>query len=92
MEVYSSMLANEAERLRSMRPTQLKLYGRNKNEALDRTWMAFLSKTPRAGFRVFDKSGIARTLKKQQPLESCKRRNSNHPTKNCSRASSCGNC
>ncbi|POS81933.1 hypothetical protein EPUL_005573, partial [Erysiphe pulchra] len=54
--------------------------------------MAYFSKAPRAGFRIFDESGIARPFKKQQPLESCKRCNGHHPTKNCPRAPSCGNC
>lgn len=92
MEVNSSMLADEVERVCSVRPVQLKLYGRNKTEAPHRTWMVFFSKAPRVGFRVFDESGIARPFKKQQPLEFCKRCNGHHPTKNCSRAPSCGNC
>ncbi|KHJ33414.1 putative eka-like protein [Erysiphe necator] len=56
-----------------------------------RTWMSFFSKAPRAGFQVFDESGIARPFKKQQPIEFCKRCNGHHPTKNCSREPSCGN-
>ncbi|KHJ30720.1 putative eka-like protein [Erysiphe necator] len=54
--------------------------------------MAFFSKAPRGSFKVFDESGVARPFKKQQPLEFCKRCNGHHPTKNCSRAPSCGNC
>ncbi|KHJ32087.1 putative eka-like protein [Erysiphe necator] len=54
--------------------------------------MAYFSKSPRAGFRVFDESGIARQFKKQTPLDFCTRCNDHHPEKNCSRASSCGNC
>ncbi|POS82134.1 hypothetical protein EPUL_006813, partial [Erysiphe pulchra] len=92
LEVNSSMLADEVERVCSVRPAHLKLYGRNNSEAPHRTWMAFFSKAPRAGFRVFDESGIARPFKKRQPLEFCKRCNGHHPTKNCSRAPSCGNC
>ncbi|KHJ33870.1 putative eka-like protein [Erysiphe necator] len=54
--------------------------------------MAFFSKAPRCGFRVFDESGIARPFKKQQSLEFCKRCNGHHPAKNCSRAPLFGNC
>ncbi|KHJ33125.1 putative eka-like protein [Erysiphe necator] len=86
------MRADEIERVCSVRPAHLKLYGRNHTEAPHRTWMSFFSKAPRAGFRVSDESGIARPFKKQQPIEFCKRCNGHHPTKNCSRAPSCGNC
>ncbi|KHJ30786.1 putative eka-like protein [Erysiphe necator] len=75
-----------------MRPAHLKLYGRNKAEAPHRTWMAFFSKAPSSSFKVFDESGVARKFKKQQPLDFCKRCNGHHPTRNCSRAPSCGNC
>ncbi|KHJ30474.1 putative eka-like protein [Erysiphe necator] len=54
--------------------------------------MAYFTKAPSTAFRVFDESGIARRFKKQQPLDFCKRCNGHHPTKNCSRAPSCGNC
>ena len=54
--------------------------------------MAYFSKAPRGGFRLFDESSIVRLFKKQQPLEFCKRCNGHHPSKNCSRAPSCGNC
>ncbi|KHJ35545.1 putative virulence effector [Erysiphe necator] len=54
--------------------------------------MAYFLKAPRAGIKIFDESGIARPLKKQQTLYFCKRCNGHHPTKNCSRAPSCGNC
>ncbi|POS82158.1 hypothetical protein EPUL_005403, partial [Erysiphe pulchra] len=57
-----------------------------------RTWMAYFPKAPRAGFRVFDESGIVSLYKKQKPLEFCKRCNGHHPAKNCSRAPSCANC
>ncbi|KHJ34851.1 putative eka-like protein [Erysiphe necator] len=86
------MLSNEIERVCSMQPAYVKLYGQNKSDAPHRTWMEFFSKAPRCGFRVFDESGIARPFKKQQPLEFCKRCNGHHPTKNCSRAPSCSNC
>ncbi|POS81832.1 hypothetical protein EPUL_006032, partial [Erysiphe pulchra] len=92
VEVSSSMLSNEIERVCSMQPAYVKLYGQNKPDAPHRTWMAFFSKAPRCGFRVFDESGIARPFKKQQPLEFCKRCNGHHPARNCSRAPSCGNC
>ncbi|KHJ35727.1 putative eka-like protein [Erysiphe necator] len=86
------MLADEIERVCSVRPVQLKIYGRNKIEAPHRTWIEFFSKPPRARLRVFDESGIARPFKKQQPIDFCKRCKDHHPTKNCSRAPSCGNC
>ncbi|KHJ30104.1 putative eka-like protein [Erysiphe necator] len=92
IEVSNSMLTDEVERVCTIRPAHVKLYGGNKAEAPHKTWMAYFSKAPRAGFRVFDESGIARPYKKQQPLEFCKRCNGHHPTKNCSRAPSCGNC
>lgn len=92
VEVSSSMLIEEVERVCSIRPAHVKLYGGIKAEAPHRTWMAFFTKLPRAGFRVFDESGIARQFKKQKPLEFCKRCNGHHPEKNCSRAPSCGNC
>ncbi|KHJ33261.1 putative eka-like protein [Erysiphe necator] len=53
--------------------------------------MAFFSKAPRAGFKVFDESRIGRPFKKQRPLEFCKRCNDCYPSKTCSRAPSCGN-
>ncbi|KHJ35046.1 putative eka-like protein [Erysiphe necator] len=92
VEVSSSMLTEEVERVCSRRPAYVKLYGGNKAEAPNRTWMAYYSKSPRAGFRVFDESGIARQFKKQKPFEFCTRCNGNHSEKNCSRAPSCGNC
>ncbi|KHJ33172.1 putative eka-like protein [Erysiphe necator] len=92
VEVSNTLLADKVERVYSVRSANLKLYGRNKAEAPHRTWMAFLSKAPRGSFKVFDESGVARPFKKQQPLEFCKRCNGHHPTKNCFRAPSCGNC
>ncbi|KHJ30389.1 putative eka-like protein [Erysiphe necator] len=88
VEVSNTLLTDEVERVCSVRPAHLKLYGRNKAEAPHRTWMAFFSKAPRGSFKVFDESGVARPFKKQQPLEFCKRCNGHHPTKNCSRAPS----
>ncbi|KHJ30048.1 putative eka-like protein [Erysiphe necator] len=41
VEVSNSMLADEVERVCSVRPAHIKLYGRNKPEAPYRTWMAF---------------------------------------------------
>ncbi|POS82980.1 hypothetical protein EPUL_006586 [Erysiphe pulchra] len=92
VEVSSTMLADEIERVCSVRPAHLKLYGRNNTEAPHRTWMTFFSKATRAGFIVFDESGIDRPFEKQHSLEFCKRCNGHHPSKNCSRAPSCGNC
>ncbi|KHJ33346.1 putative eka-like protein [Erysiphe necator] len=63
VEVSNSMLADEVERVCSMRPAYLKLFGGNKTEAPHRTWMAFFPKAPRGSFNVFDESGIARPFK-----------------------------
>ncbi|KHJ33802.1 putative eka-like protein [Erysiphe necator] len=92
IEVSSSMLIEEIERASSIQLAHVKLFVRNKAEAPHRTWMAYFSKTPRIGFRVFDESGIARPFKKQQSIEFCKRYNGNHLTKNCTRVPPCGNC
>lgn len=92
IEVSSSMLIEEVERVSSIRPDHVKLFGKNKAKAPHRTWMAYFSKLSRTGFRVFDESGIARAFKKTLPIEFCKRCNGHHPTKNCSRAPSCGKC
>ncbi|KHJ33499.1 putative eka-like protein [Erysiphe necator] len=92
VEVNKSMLIEEIERVCHTRPAHVKLYGGIKPGAPYRTWMAYFPIAPRTSFRVFDESGIARKFKKQQPLEFCKRCNGHHPTKNCSRALSCGNC
>ncbi|KHJ31122.1 putative eka-like protein [Erysiphe necator] len=92
IEVTKELLSQEIERVTKMCPSFLKLYGRNFSEAPHRTWMAFFAKAPRSGFRVFDESGAMRTFKKQQSPEFCKRCNGYHPSKNCSRALSCGNC
>ncbi|KHJ35064.1 putative eka-like protein [Erysiphe necator] len=92
VEVSKTILADEVERVYSVRPAHLKLYGRNKAETPHRTWMAFFSKAPHSSFKVFDESGVARPFKKQQLLDFCRRCNGHHQTKNWSRAPSCGNC
>ncbi|KHJ31883.1 putative eka-like protein [Erysiphe necator] len=92
VEVSKDMLSDEIERVSSMRPAHLKLYGRNNLESPHRTWLAYFPKAPRGGFRVFDESGVLRPYKKQKPTEFCERCNGHHPSKNCSRAPSCANC
>lgn len=92
VEITKEILADEIERVSSVRPATLKLYGRNLPNAPHRTWMAYFSKAPRPGFRVFDESGRMRKFKTQQRLDFCKRCNGHHSPKNCSRAPSCGNC
>ncbi|KHJ30992.1 putative eka-like protein [Erysiphe necator] len=92
VEVNKSMLIDEIERVCHTRPAHVKLYGGIKPGAPHRPWMAYFPTAPCISFRVFDESGIARKFKKQQPLEFCKRCNGHYPTKNCSRAPSCGNC
>ncbi|KAI1005500.1 hypothetical protein K3495_g2710, partial [Podosphaera aphanis] len=91
-EVTNQMLADEIERITSVRPEALKIYGNQKPEAPYRTWLALFTKAPRPGFRVFDESGLSSIFKKQKPIEFCKRCNGHHAAKSCSRAPSCGNC
>ncbi|KHJ30290.1 putative eka-like protein [Erysiphe necator] len=91
VEVNKEMLVDEIERVCSARLAHFKLYGGNKLEAPHITWLAYFSKAPREGFRMFDESGIVRPYKKQQPLEFCKRCNGHHLSKNCSRAPSYAN-
>ncbi|KHJ31294.1 putative eka-like protein [Erysiphe necator] len=69
IEVSSSMLTDKIERVCSLYPANLKLYGRNKAEAPHRAWMAFFTIAPSTKFRVFDESGIVRSFKKQQLIE-----------------------
>ncbi|KHJ30784.1 putative eka-like protein [Erysiphe necator] len=68
VEVSNSMLADEVERVCSVRPAHIKLYGRNKPEAPHRTWMAFFPKAPRGTFKVnlsnFVKDAMGTTLLK----------------------------
>ncbi|KHJ30449.1 putative eka-like protein [Erysiphe necator] len=65
IDIYNTMI----ERICSVRPAHLKIYGRNDTNAPHRTWMAYFTKAPRGRFRAFDESGIARSFKKQQPLQ-----------------------
>ncbi|KHJ33839.1 putative eka-like protein [Erysiphe necator] len=92
IDVNNTLLADEIERVCSVRPAHLKLYGRNETSAPHRTWIAYFTKAPPGGFRAFDESGITRPFKKPQPLQFCKRCNGHHPAKNCSRAPSCDIC
>ncbi|KHJ35095.1 putative eka-like protein [Erysiphe necator] len=92
IEVNKEMLANEIERVTSIRPTSVRLYGSSNQAAPHRTWMAFFTKAPRSGLRVFDESGKVTFFKKQKAIDFCKRCNGHHPSRNCSRAPSCGNC
>ncbi|KHJ35571.1 putative eka-like protein [Erysiphe necator] len=91
VEVSKDMLSDKIERVSSMRPAHLKLYGRNNLKVPHRTWLAYFPKAPRRGFRVFDESRMVRPYKKHQPIEFCKRCNGHRPSKNCSRAPSCAN-
>ncbi|KAI1003630.1 hypothetical protein K3495_g4581 [Podosphaera aphanis] len=90
--VTHEMLSDEMERVSSVRPTAVKLIGSVNHNAPHRTWLGLFSKAPRPGFRVFDEPGLAKVFKKHDPIDFCKRCNGHHPTKNCSRAPSCGNC
>ncbi|POS82334.1 hypothetical protein EPUL_006231, partial [Erysiphe pulchra] len=92
VEVSNILLADEVERVCSVRPAHLKLYGGSKARAPHRTWMALFSKAPSGSFKVFDESGNARPFKKQKWLDFSNRCKGHHPTKNCSRAPSFGNC
>ncbi|KHJ35987.1 putative eka-like protein [Erysiphe necator] len=92
VEVTKELLSDEIERVTSMRPNSIKLYGHGHLEAPHRTWLALFTKAPRPGFRVFDEFGIMSLIKKQPLSDFCKRCNGYHSPKNCSRAPSCGNC
>ncbi|KHJ30492.1 putative eka-like protein [Erysiphe necator] len=92
VEVTKSMLADEIERVSTIRPTFVKPYGASNPDAPPRTWMAFFSEIPRTGFRVFDESGVTRNFNKKQQIEFCKRCNGHHNIRTCLRAPSCGNC
>ncbi|KAI1005751.1 hypothetical protein K3495_g2461 [Podosphaera aphanis] len=69
--VTQEFLADEIERVSSVRPTSLKLFGSLNHHAPHRTWLGLFSKAPRPGFRVFDESGLAKVFKKQDPIDSC---------------------
>ncbi|KAI0999532.1 hypothetical protein K3495_g8662 [Podosphaera aphanis] len=92
IEVTKNMLAEEIERVTTVRPSALKPFGQNNPNAPHKTWMAYFSKAPRPGFRVFDQSGIVSKFKQQRPIDFCNRCNGYHPSRFCSRAPSCGNC
>lgn len=92
LEVTGALLADEIERVSSIRPAAVKPYGMNNPEAPHCTWLALFTKALRPGFRVFEESGLVRPFKKQRPLDFCKRCNGHHSAKYCSRAPSCGNC
>ncbi|POS86946.1 hypothetical protein EPUL_001358 [Erysiphe pulchra] len=72
IEVSKSMLTDEIERVCSIRPAHVKQRGGNKAEA-PQNLDGYFAKPPTASFRVFDRSGIARQYKKQQPLKFCSR-------------------
>ncbi|POS83083.1 hypothetical protein EPUL_005064 [Erysiphe pulchra] len=92
VEVTKELLLDEIERVTSMRPNSIKLYGHSRLEATHRTWLALFIRAPRPGFCVFDESGMNRIFKKQPLSDLCKRCNGHHSPKNYSRALSCGNC
>ncbi|KHJ35059.1 putative eka-like protein [Erysiphe necator] len=91
VKVINSILVDEVDRVCSVCPAHLKLYGGNKTEAPHTSCMAFFPKAPYGRFSVFDESGIARPFKKQQPLKLCKRCNGHNSIKICCRAPSYGN-
>ncbi|KAI0994567.1 hypothetical protein K3495_g13614, partial [Podosphaera aphanis] len=69
LEVTKTMLMDEIERVTSVRPVTVKLFGYQRFGAPHRIWMAFFSKAPRPGFRVFDESGMAANFKKQRAID-----------------------
>ncbi|KHJ35632.1 putative eka-like protein [Erysiphe necator] len=91
-EISKLMLADEIERVWSVRPEAVKLYAYQKPDAPHRTWLALFTKSLKPGFRVFDESGIFSIFKKQTPFEFYKRCNGHHSSKFYSRAPSCENC
>ena len=90
--VTQELLANEIERVSSVRRKSVKLFGSLNHDAPHRTWLGLFTKAPRPGFRVFEESGLAKVFKKQGPIDFCKRCNGHYSSRNCSRAPSCGNC
>ncbi|KAI1006357.1 hypothetical protein K3495_g1863 [Podosphaera aphanis] len=50
IEITKSMLADEIERVTSIRSSALKPFGHNHPHAPHKTWMAYFSKTPRPSF------------------------------------------
>ncbi|KHJ31628.1 putative eka-like protein [Erysiphe necator] len=80
-EISKLMLADEIERVSSVRPEAVKLNGYQKPDAMHRTWLALFTQKPKPGFRVFDESGISSIFKKQTPIEFCKRCNRHYSSK-----------
>lgn len=85
IEVKRTMLMDEIERVSSVRPATVKLFGYQTFGASHRTWMAFFSRAPRPGFRVFDESGMSVKLKKQQTIDFCIVATVTTPTKSAPR-------
>ena len=58
-----------------------------------RNWLAFFAResAPRAGFRLFDESGLATKFKPGQITKQCYRCLGFHATRGCSRAPACRN-
>ncbi|KAI1001597.1 hypothetical protein K3495_g6604 [Podosphaera aphanis] len=67
-EITKSILADEIERVTSIRPDVLKPFGHNHPHAPHKTWMAYFSKAPRPGFRVFDQLGLISKFK-EHPID-----------------------
>lgn len=91
VEVTKTMLMDDIERVSSVRPTTVKLFGYQRFGAPHRTWTAFYSNTTRLSFRVFDESRVAAKFKKQHPIDFCNRLNIHHSRKSYSRTPCCRN-
>ncbi|KHJ36232.1 putative eka-like protein [Erysiphe necator] len=88
VEVSKVILADEIERVCSVRPARLKMYGGNRS--FSPNLVGLFTKAPHGGFRVFDEPGIARPYKK---APSCANYGStNHVADSCMAATECKNC
>ncbi|CCU74744.1 EKA-like protein [Blumeria hordei DH14] len=75
-------------------PIQVRPHGTCRPGALYQNWHALFSRdcAPRAGFRIFDESGMATIHKPRRQIEQCKRCLGFHATRGCSRTPACWNC
>ncbi|CCU78249.1 EKA-like protein [Blumeria hordei DH14] len=75
-------------------PIQVRPHGTCRPGAPYQNWHALFSRdcAPRAGFRIFDESGMATIHKPRRQIEQCKRCMGFHTTRGCSRAPACWNC
>ncbi|CCU76306.1 EKA-like protein [Blumeria hordei DH14] len=75
-------------------PIQVRPHGTCRPGSPYRNWHALFHRdeAPRAGFCLFDESGMATIHKTRRQIEQCKRCLGFHATRGCSRAPACWNC